>query len=309
MDKKRLLVIAGTHNRENEFSYSAADKLIDKYGAKEPDYVFQGSDGARQGRLWLYDGIAIAKIDKVGETSSEYLQTLSYDELADLTYFKLSEIGCKHPSSIDSRVGNRHQWTSVTQQLIDASNANMYVDLHSYHSYSQSEGTGLYINLNAREEAVDKMKKSLDNAKREEPEIYGLSDKNPFDEQENIASEICNDTVKELGAERKTLMGDLENVLKDLDKSQLVNVLEGNYDPKLKDLVSNLKEVNSKVLSYEGKAISILAQRWGNLWYLVDNENRINEGINGFTFEAVHWKEEQQNAVVNFIDKYLQPNV
>ncbi len=304
MDNKRALIVAGTHYRENEFSHSVADRLIDVNGRKEPDHFFEGSDGARQGGLWLYDGVAVAKIDRVDETSLEYLQTLSDDDLVSLAYFKLRLEGCDFPPSIDGRFGNINQWTSVSQQLVDASDAEMYIDLHSFHAYSQLDGTGLYILPNAREESVERMRKSLGSAKREEPRIYGSSKHNPLDNQEEIAMEICDDEVEDLSAESKKLVSDLDDTIGKLDKTQLINLLRGNVGSQLRDLISNLGRVNSQIFSYENQATAKMGERWGDLWYLV-NRSAPNDRVDSFTFEAVHWKGRQQDAVVNFITKYL----
>ena len=304
MDNKRALIVAGTHYRENEFSHSVADRLIDVNGRKEPDHFFEGSDGARQGGLWLYDGVAVAKIDRVDETSLEYLQTLSDDDLVSLAYFKLRLEGCDFPPSIDGRFGNINQWTSVSQQLVDASDAEMYIDLHSFHAYSQLDGTGLYVLPDAREKSVERMRKSLATAKREEPTIYGSSENNPLDNQEEIALEICDDKVQELSDESKRLVGDLDDALEKLDRTQLINLLSGNVDPQLRYLVSNLSRVNSQLFSYEAQATSKMGERWGDLWYLVDRDSP-SADLDKFTFEAVHWKGRQQDAVVNFITKYL----
>jgi hypothetical protein len=184
----------------------------------------------------------------------------------------------------------------------------MYIDLHSFHAYSQLNGTGLYISPDARKKSVERMKQSLVTAKREEPKTYGSSDKNPFDCQEEIAKEICVGGVEELSAESKRLVGNLDNVLKRLNRSQLVDTLMGNVDPQLRDLVSNLGKVNSQLFGYEAQAISKMGGRWGDLWYLVDR-NSPSVDLDRFTFEAVHWKGRQQDAVVNFITRYLVFNI
>ncbi|MCK5283014.1 MAG: hypothetical protein KAK00_06400 [Nanoarchaeota archaeon] len=304
MDNKRALIVAGTHHRENEFSHSVADKLIEEYGKKEPDYFFRGSDNARQGRLWLYDGIAVAKIDKVGESSTDYLQTLSHDDLISLAYFKLSHEGCEFPPSIDGRFENINQWTSVSQQLVDASEAAFYIDLHSFHAYSQLDGIGLYILPDAEITSTDRMNQCLDLAKTKEPQIYGSSDHNPLAVQEEIALNIRDGEVEELSAESKTLVKDLDDALEQLDRHQLINLLRRNVNPQLNDLVSKLGRVNPKLFSYEAQATSQMAEKWGDLWYLADKSSP-NGRVDRFTFEAVHWKGRQQNAVVNFISKYL----
>ena len=127
--RKRILIIAGTHERENEFSHSVADRLIAIQGEKEPDYTFEGIDGACRGKLWIYSRIAVAKIDKIGETSKEYLETLSQRRLLSLAKFRFEHEGLEFPPSIDSCFGGANQCTSVSQQLIDAAEAEMYTEI------------------------------------------------------------------------------------------------------------------------------------------------------------------------------------
>ncbi len=309
MSDKRVLIIAGTHERENEFSHSVADRLIQEYGAKEPDYTFLGVDKARAGKLWLYDEVAVAKIDKIGKTSREYLETLPIDCLTVLAYFKVDHEGLEFSPSIDSCFGNvNQQWTSVTQPMIDASDAGFYIDLHSYHAYSQLDGTGLYIIPHADVKNTERMKKCLDVAKREDPQRYGTSDRNPLGTQEELTQEIKDEISERLSKKSDRLFRDLRSALKQLNQSQIIDFLRTNKfgNTQIDESVLELSRVNSILFSYEAQAIPQLAKRWGDLWYFKD-EPPSNPKVDRFTFEAVHWQGRQQEAVVNFIKKYLTP--
>ncbi|MBT3298225.1 hypothetical protein HN385_04825 [archaeon] len=316
MVDKRILIVAGTHVRENDFSYSVADKLIARYGQKDPDQIFQGIDCARQGRLWLYDGLAVAKIDKVGETSLGYLQTLSREDLIKLSIFKSQHVGCKFPPSICGIFENIAQWTSVSGDLIRVSNANMYVDLHSFHAYSNLNKTGLCVVPHSRENNFNLMKSSLDLAKKDDPEIYGVfeSNFNPSEEnQREIKKRYFDDSGDLYSDVANLLIGykkSCKNIgfsLRMLDGFQLIDFLIGKEIQGFSEIVSNSKQVSSQLFGYECESIIRLANMWGNMWYLND-QNKSHPKLDSFTFEAVHWQDKQQNAVVNFTEKYLLPN-
>lgn len=302
---KKVLIVVGTHDREDEFSHSVADRLIEEYGKKEPEHTFVGVDSACQGRLWLYEDIAVAKIDRIGKTSAEYLRTLSCDDIVHLVRFKLEHEGCKFPPSIDGIFDGINQWTSVSQQLVDASEANVYLDLHSFHAYSQLDGTGLFIISHAGAESADQMKKSVDAAKKKEPEVYGTSEYDLVKVEEEISLELYDDKAKELAeklsAKQERLIND---ALRRMDKTSSIDLLCDNPPHHLKNLISVLCNVNSQLLAYEDRILLEMGNRLGNTWSFVHRSP--NGYLDSFTFEAVHWKNRQQEAFVNFIMRYLK---
>lgn len=315
MNYNRVLIIAGTHERENEFSHAVADRLVQEYGAKEPDYTFLGVDKAREGKLWLYDQVAVAKIDKIGETSKEYLETLPIDCLTVLAYLKVDHEGLEFPPSIDSCFGNVNpQWTSVTQPMIDASDAGFYIDLHSYHAYSQLDGTGVYILSHAKKDSPSRIRiqKSLGSAKREEPERYGSTDEETFFELMEMfryvnlfrlePSEL--EKIRLLQIERNRIIEKSRETLSRLEKEELIHLLLGGlYTEEQSDMVKvNAQLALSPVLKEMGVVEE--AKHWGDQWCFKEGQGN-GKLLDGFTFEAVHWQERQQEAVVNFITKYL----
>ncbi len=304
---KGVVIVAGTHPRENEFSHAVADRLIAQYGQKEPDHVFMGSDGAREGKLWVYDALAVAKINRLGETSPKYLSTLSRDDLEDLAFFQLSHTGCPLPPSIDDRFENRNQWTSVSQQIVDASNASTYVDLHSYHVFSSLNQTGLYILPDASALATARMKDCVAKARSDLPDVYGRSDRDPFADHKKYAQEILkSESVKALCGEHERLFDELKESLQGLDKSQLTNLLAGGAEGELTSVLSDLMRVSAQLLPYDNAGLSQMADHWGTEWHVIERKP-YESGLDRFTFEAVHWKGRQQDAVVNFVEKYLVP--
>jgi len=91
---RKMLVIAGTHTRESEFSHPVADIIIDQYGASvsNPQKEFVGIDEARKADLWDFGKIAVAKIHKIGEPTTDYIAGLPHDRLLYLARFRVNNI-------------------------------------------------------------------------------------------------------------------------------------------------------------------------------------------------------------------------
>lgn len=85
----KLLVIAGTHYRENEFSHDVVDRLISHYGGTNPNQEFIGIDKARKAEIWDFKNISVAKIYKIGNPTKTFLDTLTLENLLALTKYKL----------------------------------------------------------------------------------------------------------------------------------------------------------------------------------------------------------------------------
>ncbi|MBU1111444.1 MAG: hypothetical protein KJ896_01580, partial [Nanoarchaeota archaeon] len=176
----KVLVIAGTHTRENEYSHAVADRLVAHYAAGACDQRFYGIDGAREGELWhLDEQLAVAKIHKVGHSSKEYLRTLEKDELVELADFALRHRKSRTPPGVDSRVGMRGHWTTIHDNLLAATNPSLYIDLHSFHEGSDSDGIGLYIKPHievGKDESspkLESLRAALHNAKKDLPDFFG----------------------------------------------------------------------------------------------------------------------------------------
>lgn len=295
----RTLIVAGTHERENEFSHSVADRLISHYGAKEPDHTFVGVDQARQGRLWLYDRVAVGKIDRLGDSSEAYLQTLDKQNLEYLAEFRITHEGLEYPPNIDAEFEGIPQWTSVSQQLVEEAQAEIYLDLHSMHAYSQIDGTAMLINFSGRSEIFRLMKNALEQARTDKPEIY-KQPRGGKDEEFNITEELG-----ELIARSKRLGLELEQTLPTLDKDQLIEIINGNYsvDSRIEMIANGIRKTLPALLAYEPE--TTMAEAWGDNWLLRNSRMPKIPKLDRFTFEAVHWQGRQQDAVVNFISRYL----
>lgn len=250
---KKVLVIAGTHVRENEYSHAVADKLVEYFGKRLLDFHVKGIDGAREAEVWDYEKLAVAKILKVGETSEEYLRSLDSKDLKRLKDFERKNKDLEFPPGIDSVFGGKKsQWTSVNDEIVDRVKPYFFIDLHSAHDYTKdTNGTGLLI-LSHLPNLDNLMKKCLSQAKINEPLVYGRP--------------------------------------------------ENNTPPGLSD------EEITKLKSGEITAPEdiLVMRKYGNEWFFKESRIR-NE--RGFSFEAVHWQEKQQAATVNFIVKYLLPNL
>jgi len=266
---KKVLVITGTHVRENEYSHAVADRLVEYFGKKSPDFHVKGVDGAREADVWDYENLSVAKISKVGETSEDYLRTLDSEQLIRLAKFKLQDKRNSYPGIDSIFGGKKSQWTSVNDEIVSTVKPYFFIDLHSYHKSNFSNGTGMIIIPRASKEVTNLMGQCLLEARKNEPEIYG----SPI--------EIVDPSLWE-----------------GVSDNDLVNICLGVWE-KVKDHF--LKRM---LIGGENENI-LFAEKYAKNWYL--GEGGKEEEPNSFTFEAVHWQEKQQAATVNFMVKYLLP--
>jgi len=298
---RKPLIVAGTYPRENAFSYAVADQLIAKFGIKEPDLVIHGMDQARQGSLWNYKEIAIGKISKTGETSTEYLQRLNDYELLALACFKIKHLGFEHVPGIDSRFGNVNQRTSVTDGLMRNSGADYCIDLHSYHNYSGEDGTALYIVPDAEEHRQEWMSVLVNRAKRDQPEIYSAEN----DNADCLSTDNMDGDIDELVAEWQTELTFIERKLAGCGKKEIIEILHDEIPENLVAAVFNLTHLGKRLSVYEEGKNRQLSEVWKRGWSLIENRRKPRMSYDRFTFEAIHWQQQQQDAVVNFICDYL----
>jgi hypothetical protein len=164
MDK--LLVIAGTHQRENRLSYGVLDSLDSGLDYKDQVEVNCGESRAE---INDYGKLVTAKI------------ILSSDDLS------LSE------------EGNKFHWTPVHTAILEQVNPLFYFDLHGWHQHGRNTGhTGAYIKPHSKVEYVDKIRKSLAGAQKDRPDIYGKGDRD-FSDQTNNRDIIKKRIMKEQG--------------------------------------------------------------------------------------------------------------
>ena len=282
----KLLVLAGTHQREIGFSHPTADLVIRKLGGSlsKPDEEVYGIDGARKGELWnLTDKLSVGKIIKIGEPSKKYFETLSYERIKFLAKYKALTFG--NGAEIAETFEHERQWTSVTSPLIDISSPSILFDLHSYHKMTRGiNGTGAYINPHQNSLANYLIASALENAQNHEPKIYGDTKDKPFpsdnkyEKRKEIEEMIINSFSRE---EHLALLNDVELT----------------------------KRLRKRLRQAYTKADEATYKNWGNNWYMLgDKESSAKDmDLSEYCFEAVAWGKEQQRATADFIVKYLVP--
>ncbi|MGV8150303.1 MAG: hypothetical protein ACP5NV_01105 [Candidatus Woesearchaeota archaeon] len=284
MPKKKLLIIAGTHQREIEFSHGVADLLLDKHGLdkKKPFDKIVGVDMATEANVWINNDIVIAKLHAHGdgEPSTEWQMKQSIETLTRLYIHKINCATQKNPPRIAEAYGGNGQWTSVHDKLIQYNDPLFFIDLHSYHINTQNTfGRGLQINSYSKKLFNPIIQKALNIAQEKHPEIYGLPTI-PFKDSCQIKKSIEN---------------------KYFSKAELVSALKENFEDEL-----IIKKINLKKSEYEEYANKELDRLYSNGWFFVDWGNPEPRG-NYFLFEAKHWQKNQQEATATFITEYLLP--
>ena len=150
------LIVAGSHKRENSFSYPVLDALIEHFGRKEADYILPVDEGAALdlAEVWSYDPITLARIQK------------------------------------EKMEGKNHKGNGcfLHDMILDVMKHSLVVDIHSFHIFDKRpQGTGMDIfkvpNVRETQETylsrLQSMEMVLDSARRDYPECYGHSDENP----------------------------------------------------------------------------------------------------------------------------------
>jgi len=155
MADKKMLVIAGTHRREYDFSHPVADLIVEMHGGSlsRPHDRIEGGDGARRAELWGFGKMGIVKIHDTGK-------------------------GDDHAEEY----GNRPQWTSVHERVLeDAGESVAILDLHSWNEATGGmEGKTLYMMPRGDPSYNDEVAVALDNAREREPGLYGNNGKTGF---------------------------------------------------------------------------------------------------------------------------------
>lgn len=148
----KLLVIAGTHQRENRLSYGVVD-LIDKLRHQENKTHICGADSSAV--VTDYGNLVTAKIF----TSDS--------------------------SVILSQYEPRWHWTSVHGKILEQVDPLFFIDIHGWHRYGRgAENTGVYIKPHSKERYVAEIKQRLIQAQRDNPSVYGEG-KNIFPRQQD----------------------------------------------------------------------------------------------------------------------------
>jgi len=173
---KKLLVIAGTHQRETEFSHSVVDMLIDlEKGSRRPCDTLIGEDEATKAVIWDTARITIAKLYPLGngEPTEDWLKKQTPKRIGYLEDFR-KRCGTYFPPRIAETFGGEGQWTSVHDLLIHKYSPLFFVDLHSYHNNTRGIiGKGMQINSHSDRRFDNIIASALKKAQLNDPEVYG----------------------------------------------------------------------------------------------------------------------------------------
>lgn len=278
----KVLVVAGTHQRETGFSHPTADIIISEMGGSptKPGEELVGIDEARKAELWDFGKLAVAKIHKIGEPCRKYLDTLPFERLFYLARHRAYNANSE--AEFAETFENTRQWTSVHWPLLDMINPMFFLDLHSFHKYTEGiSGTGAYMSIH-----TDKHGKlvsdALTRAQAEEPGVYGMPGKPfPLEDIDALRERIASRTFTE------------DEMLEMLSIPQ-----EGIYSSEA------FSSFSRKVRDIDAIADDGDPHNWGNQWYINPERGETGDYAN-VCLEAVHWGRENQEATARFITKYL----
>jgi len=299
----KALILAGTHERENKFSYKVIDSLLDIYGVSSQPQEFLGIDDARKGQLWnVSKNISVAKVVNVGPISKEYINSLESKARKEQLIDLFKAWGPDNEYQPAYSFNGISQWSSVHQKLIDESMADFYIDLHSYHKLMKGvKGTTLYINSYAKHEFDQVMIMALQEAARAKPEVYGEKNSMPLNRTvERQNSEYVQKFVEDHIDEVISLKKQIEILSSDplpIDEMSL-----------LKERYFALRERASKNVSGYRIYKNIIAKS-NPKWSFTENTRGIELEYPNFLFEAIAWQKEQQEAVASFVAHYLEPQL
>lgn len=162
----KLLVIAGTHQRENGLSHSVLNSI---------DYRLKTESQA--------------KIDC--ETSSAVVT--SYGDLVTARIILPSD---------DLRLSqyeSKFHWTSVHKEILEQVDPVFFIDIHSWHVYGRDAGnTGAYIKPHSKESYAAEMKRLLKQAQSDKPLIYGSGEKE-FPDEDKMRDDVKRRMMREQG--------------------------------------------------------------------------------------------------------------
>jgi len=280
-----LLIIAGTHQREKEFSHSVADLLIkqNNLDINKPNLEITGNDKATSGLIWESKNLVVAKLYEFGSgiPCEEWLRDQTLTRLVMVFEHKMAT----KEQSTPPRIAEEGQWTSVHNSLIKRYNPLFFVDLHSNHKYTEGiKGKGMQINSYADKKLNIIILKALSAAQEKEPEIYG-----PKQEQLEPKYKILHKLIEAAGIKNE--------IIKELSK---------------KIIDKESKTIENKIREIQEQADSIIRDKidkaYDNGWFFTDYGRPELRG-NYFLFEAKHWQKSQQEAAAHFIIEYLIPEV
>jgi hypothetical protein len=275
-------LIAGTHQREIEFSHPVADILLSYFGKsfESPSDVKIGVDGATIAKVWNLGNLVVAKLFPYGngEPTLDWVRSQSVERQKYLAGRKVAWSNQKRPPRVAEIYGGEHQWTSVHDPLIKQFQLYFFIDLHSYHVTCRKPGKGMEIWSQSDESIDSLMLSALANAKYEHPEIYGIP-------QSVRLAEIKKDLTD-----------------KYFQQEELVKFLTGNNKF---PFYKRQKSYNKELAKLNHKELNRLNN---NGWSFIPGgipEPRCNY----YCFEAKHWQKNQQEAAAKFIVEYLLPAV
>ncbi|MGV8169351.1 MAG: hypothetical protein ACP5N3_04815 [Candidatus Nanoarchaeia archaeon] len=302
----KALILAGTHERENEFSYAVINLLKERYNVTAEPEEFIGIDGARKGELWnINDNISLAKVEKIGPQSEEYLNSLTEEELKSQFIFFLrrwSTVNNQYEPAYSFK--NVAHLSSVHNPLFKKSKADFYIDLHSYHKTTKDvPGTTMIIMPCAKEEHVAVLSEALVDARAFASEIYGHNNYNVLPRQMAYVNrdidvqEYVENHVDEfiLPSEQKRVLGQTAP-------------FDEKYMEELQKTFSELELAADKALPSGDEYLKryLIAEK--PKWALFSERNW-NVVTPNFVFEAISWGPEQQEAVARFVVDYLEPQL
>jgi len=284
----KILVLAGTHQREIEFSHPVADLLLAEYGASKPSARFVGEDNATRAEAYDLGELVVAKLyaHRTGEPSKKWLRRQSPESLLYLARHKLKNGGQERPPRVAEAYGGNGQWTSVHDPLIQTYLPHFFIDLHSYHVTNTTVGCGMQINSHADRKLDPVMAAALQAAQAAEPVVYG-STQPKFTSGREIRARLFSQFFPE-----EKLLGLLSEPLG--DRSEKLRALEESCRALEREVDIIMEEETAR------------ANDAG--WYFVQRAPPEPRG-SYYCFEAKHWQRNQQVATAAFITKYLLPEV
>lgn len=306
----KFTIIAGTHQRENEFSHSLADKLVGKLNLKKTN-EFSDEYDTRKAEVYDSEKIAIAKIHPIRELPREYYETVDEPSLEEYVEKKLMNVlGKFTPAFNAERFQLKPEWTAVYEKVLQDTNPKFYIDLHSYHKQTEGvDGKTLQITVSSDDELRNHFENILYNVQTKENEKYNIKFRgNPKahrKEHDPIGTLSCK-TEKEL---EKILRPRIQRELKNLGKNALIEFLSEDKVEKMalpryaKEDIRCLELVNEELNRKWNYNEKLFSQKYPQGWFF--NFERKTDSYNKVHFEAVHWGEKNQQLIADFITDYL----
>jgi hypothetical protein len=287
MADKKVLLMAGTHQREVGFSHPVADIILDRLNlnVSKSDETFVGIDGATKADVWDTENLTVAKLYEYGNgrPTIEWLEEQTLDTLVFLTYLKKRCASQIRPPRTAESFGGESQWTSVHEPILYRYRPIFFIDFHSYHINTENQtGIGMQINSHADKELDPILINALKVAKSVDAQIYGDTQV-PIRDYSQIRNLLLPDYFK-----KKELM----EVLTDSSS------LDENLQKRFKQLEEEKEKIRQNDFDISNE----------NGWFFTSFGRPEPRG-NYYLFEAKHWQRNQQEATARFILEYLIPEV